>query len=785
MATYDFNSSLSPMDFELLCKDLLEADLNVQLENFREGRDKGIDLRHAPAHSSISLNPTASPSLPQPHLRKIIVQCKRYSSFSNLKSDLQNKELPKIAKLNPERYILATSVSLSPQQADELMEILSPFVQSTGDIYGKERLNSILSKYEDIERRHIKLWIGSSGVLDSIINAGTHAVSREEVERTIAAARLYVQNPSFHHALEILKEHHVCIISGIPGIGKTTLARMLLLYFYHDDFDVVKIESDIVEARALGQHLKPRFYYYDDFLGQTAQADKLNKNEDQKLLDFMASVRDSKNSLFVLTTREYILNQARLNYEKLDRADFDHRTCTIDLSTYSRRIRAEILYNHLYFSKLPLGHLKSLVAERGYLQIIDHKNYIPRVIETLTTATWVGDVPSNQYLKLFLEKLDNPTEIWDHAFKNQLSDADRHLLVVLTTLPVEVTLGDLEEAFVYNAQSTGSLRSKSAFKRALKELEGTFLATRRVKDVILIQFQNPSIRDFMKNLLLAGDFLIETIQSLIFFEQAHWMVETLAERKSTTNTTEMKQLMRLLANAMQRLLDARSCSISVDDSAVHPHVTRSAPNQAARLTQFAETVDEVKDDEDSFFIATKIVALAEGLDTGKTWPSFCLAAAEPLKKLGHLSSAGGLNFIGALKTASMKDPSDFDDFETLAGVMEAFPEEFSQFEREEIRESYGIFAEEFASECARGELDIKDPELIREEASRVDYVGDLLNVETSDAQKILREYADKREQEEEEERNWDRDDEHRGGGRSGASDCSDEEIDSMFGTLGK
>jgi MoxR-like ATPase len=125
-------------------------------------------------------------------------------------------------------------------------------MHSTGDIYGRERLNSILGKYPEIERRHIKLWASSAGVLDALINAGTHVVSREEVERTIAAARLYVRNTSFDEALAILKEQHVCIISGLPGIGKTTLARMLMLYFYERKFDVVKIVSDVSEARAVG-----------------------------------------------------------------------------------------------------------------------------------------------------------------------------------------------------------------------------------------------------------------------------------------------------------------------------------------------------------------------------------------------------------------------------------------------------------------------------------------------------------------------------------------------------
>jgi hypothetical protein len=181
MANYDFTTSLSPLDFELLSKDLLEAELGISLENFKEGRDKGIDLRFAPArlkgssalNSSLLGTPQKAP--------EVIVQCKRYSNFADLKSELKSKELPKIVSLKPERYILTTSVPLSPQQADELRDTLSPFVQTSGDIFGKERLNSLLTKHPEVERRHIKLWIGSSGVLASIINAGTHVVSSEEV----------------------------------------------------------------------------------------------------------------------------------------------------------------------------------------------------------------------------------------------------------------------------------------------------------------------------------------------------------------------------------------------------------------------------------------------------------------------------------------------------------------------------------------------------------------------------------------------------------------------------
>lgn len=787
MADYDFTSCLSPLDFELLSKDLLEAELGIRLENFSEGRDKGIDLRYAPlrgaGHAVFNLASLGIQRKPP----ELIVQCKRYSEFSDLKSTIKNKELAKIQKLQPARYILTTSVSLSPQQAEDIKTMLSPFVQSTGDIYGQERLNSLLTKHPEIERRHIKLWVASAGVLDSIINAGTHLVSREEVERTLAAAKIYVRNTSFDEALTILKQHHVCIISGLPGIGKTTLARMLLLYFYERKFDVVKIVSDVSEARAVGYHNNPRFYYYDDFLGQTAQADKLNKNEDQKLLDFMTSVRDSKDSVLVLTTREYILNQARLHYEKLDREKFDHRTCVIDLSKYSRRIRAEILYNHLHFSDLPLAHLAALVAGRGYLRIVDHKNYNPRLIEFLTSAAWVGKTPSENYVQLFLGHLDNPVAIWEHAFRNQISDAARHLLFVLTTLPTELILSDLEGAFgsLHKAQCSrfGIPHSAIDFKRALKELDGTFVATRKIQEFLLVRFQNPSIRDFLQNLLLGGECLAESIESLHYFEQAQWFFETLHEKKPQVPLKELSKQARSIADAMQRLINAPSCAITVEGAVPSQRVNLHKVNEASRLALIAASVQGVEEAHDSDFIATRIAAFAERLETGKSSPSSCLSAIEPLRALGHLSTAQGQRFVSALKASATNEPSDFDEFETLAGVIDALPDSFTSPELEEIKDAYAGFADDYARDCATGRLDLDDPEVIREEASRVDYIGELLGVDTKAAQKAIRDYATKKEQESEEDRDWDGDDDGpRGGGSS--EECSDGDIDSMFGTLG-
>jgi hypothetical protein len=782
MPNYDFTSALSPLDFEHLSMDLLEAELGLRFESFREGRDRGIDLRYAPASSNSSLGSGNRPPLAK--RAEIIVQCKRYSKYSDLKSVMEREELAKIVALNPHRYVLTTSVSLSPKQVDELTQILFPFVNATDDIYGRERLNALLAKHPEVERRHVKLWVSSAGVLETILHAGTYSVSREEVERTLAAAQIYVKNPSFEEALDILKKHHVCIISGIPGIGKTTLARMLLLYFYRHDFEVVKIESDVSEAREVPYQSKPRFYYYDDFLGQTAQADKLNKNEDQKLLDFMTSVRDSKHALFVLTTREYILNQARLHYEKLAREKLDYRMCVLDLSKYSRRIRAEILYNHLHFSHLPRTHLQALISARGYLKIVDHRNYNPRLIEYLTDSQWVGAVVAGDYFAVFMQNLDNPALIWEHAFDRQISAASCDLLLVLATMPTESRMVDVEKAFGLLHGQGGRAQSRSNewndFRHAVKELDGTFISTRQLGEWVLMQFQNPSIRDFVRGRLLKAPLLEEVLENSVFFEQARWFAEILFdERRYVPRHMSVRYAARIEAT-LKRLADAPSGTIFVHRSEAGEQVAVEPPNRAARLGEiagFSGSTGEIGEDE---FIRTRLQDLEQALRNNEINAADCLVLVDPLRELGLLSTPAGVAFLAALKEKATQ-PRDLDDFKTLGKLTERLPEQFGEAERRAIGESFLAFADQFVADYENEEFGIDDPEEVRTDAVALETLSTTFGVDTQDQQKRLYSHAEQKEQEIEEGRDWRDEGEYEGGGRQ--SECTDGELDSMFGTL--
>jgi hypothetical protein len=150
---YDF-SSLSPTDFERLASDLVSREIGVHFEAFPEGPDDAMDGRHASAEGSV------------------ILQAKHYarSGFSRLKSKMAG-ERPAVELIEPERYILATSVALTPANKSALAIVIGPALKTTGDIFGADDLNALLRRYPDIELTHQKLWAHSTVVLESVVTS--------------------------------------------------------------------------------------------------------------------------------------------------------------------------------------------------------------------------------------------------------------------------------------------------------------------------------------------------------------------------------------------------------------------------------------------------------------------------------------------------------------------------------------------------------------------------------------------------------------------------------------
>lgn len=504
---YDFKT-LSAYDFELLVRDLLQKILGVVIESFKSGRDNGIDLRYASTGD-----------------QSLVVQCKHYAEtgYRGLLASLK-KERPKVNRLAPDRYCVATSVSLSPDMKQEIMAIFAPYCRSEKDIFSSEDLNNLLNLNQDIERQHYKLWLTSTNVLERILHSDLYNQTELLVKRIQQKTRCYVQNKSFFDALALLREYRYCIISGNPGIGKTFLAEILLLEHIRNGFEPVVVRSHISEAFKLLKGNTRQIFYYDDFLGQTGWEDKLGKNEEQSILDFISYVREHEHAAFILTTREYILQQARAVYEKLHASNFDSAKCIIEIGSYTRRNRAHILLNHLYFSDLTPDHKKALALKKNLLTIIDHPNYSPRIVEWMSGLQNIQDCIPAEYPELFIKTLNDPENLWLHAYRKHLTPAARSMLLVLFSFQSAVDIGDLREAYesfrYVEAQRFNSMRAPDEFTAVLDELEGSFIRCERNANALVVAFHNPSVRDFLeKHMSTNSDQALLLCDSLIFYDQ--------------------------------------------------------------------------------------------------------------------------------------------------------------------------------------------------------------------------------------------------------------------------
>lgn len=514
MNNYNFET-LSGNEFEILTRDLLQEEFGFVLESFKSGRDSGIDLRYASGNNN-----------------SLIVQCKHYvgSGGKKLISDLRNQEFAKVKKLSPDRYIIVTSVGLSPHDKDEILKIFSPFI-SLSDILGREDLNNLLARHPKIELNHYKLWLSSINVLESLLKRASINRTQVELERISRKIKYYVQNESYPKAKKILEEQNYCIISGIPGIGKTTLAEALFLDHIGRGFEPVRIYRSIDEGFEMLSQGVSQVFYFDDFLGTTAfDEHSLERNEDKQLLNFLHAMRDSGGTKkLILTSRDYILRQARLSFESIRTTDLKPHLFVIDLHHYTRFNKAEILYNHLYFSDLSTKHISDLIKDKQYLAIIDHPNYSPRVIEWMTQMKNRFPQPEEDFATAFLDALDNPKEIWRYAFDRNLSRQAQYILWVLVSLPDDVKINDIERVFdvfqQHMAKYYGHTIETTDFLDAIEEIEGTFIQIDLLSaDVRTIRFHNPSVRDFLESYLSENLIVIkQLVLSAQFFSQLRWL----------------------------------------------------------------------------------------------------------------------------------------------------------------------------------------------------------------------------------------------------------------------
>lgn len=686
---YDF-LNLSPVDFEELSRDLIQKHFHLYLESFKTGKDGGIDFRC-----------TKDKDLEN----EIIVQAKRYRDFNSLFIELK-REVKKLPNLEPDRYILSTSAGLSPTNKDKIKKLFHPYITSTSDIIGKDDLNNLLGIYGDIESKHFKLWLSSTNILEKIFNAkviNQSIFEKGDMERT---SKVYAENESFSSALKILKSNRVLIISGEPGIGKTTLARVLCMHFLNKMYEeFVFVSESIDEAVQFYKEGVKQVFLYDDFLGRNFLNNSLKNNEEKQIIRFIESIKKTDDKILIFTTREYILNQAKQNYDVFESNELELARYIIDLSSYTQFVRARILYNHIYFSDLPKPYIKELIKKRIYDSIINHRNYNPRIIETILKESWKA-INREQLKEKIIDLLDNPEKVWKQAYELHISDFSKIVLLIVLTTGTPIFEDDLKKALKefcsINGNSYNFRYNQFTYEKSLKELENTFIKIKAdTKNNLYIDFQNPSITDFLTHYLEShNDLIIDIFSSAVFLNQFFHLFIYQAKFKLRGKILLKNNFAEMATNRIIEDFDKLKMStlrtIRDKDHAYSNSVKKEIPNTFGIISIIAREFNLDKFSILKDFLVSKFYSTRSPAKIEMEY----LKAIEKLKFFLQIDS----EFI---LTKTYNEFTYIDNYEIIEKVKELWPEHFTSIilENEEKTDRIYDMIDEFITEFNDGYVD--------------------------------------------------------------------------------
>lgn len=522
---------LNDYEFEVLCRDIMEKKLGIELRNFGKGVDGGIDL----------LDMAKKPN--------VVVQVKHYikSRFSNLRTTLKN-EVDKVKRINPKSYYVCCSCSqsITSNNINEIYNLFEDYMESKDNIMTIEDIDKFLNEPCNVEivRKNFKLWISASNILSEIFNQNIFIDCDVLLSDIAEESKYFVQTDLYEKSKKILDNRRAIIIVGSPGVGKTTLSKMLILYYATQGYKVRYTTngeiSDIKRALSSDKDDK-EVVLLDDCLGQCYF--KIEETQEEELISLIKYIKNNPNKILILNSRVTIFNEAKEKSQSFERfIDSEKiKVHVIDMDNMKTEEKARILFNHIYFNEVPKEYYASLRKNKNYKNIICHKNYNPRIIQYVTEKHRYINEPPENYYNFIMKSLENPKDVWKNEFVDRIKIQDRILMLILYSLTENrIEYSVLEECYNKRLSLNDEIdTSINNFEAVISRLNKSMINVIYDNGEKCIGVLNPSINDYLNSIFWANVPELEKIKkSIIYYEQ----IERCYKSKEEINNVLLKTI---------------------------------------------------------------------------------------------------------------------------------------------------------------------------------------------------------------------------------------------------
>ncbi|MBT2283626.1 restriction endonuclease [Paenibacillus polymyxa] len=498
-------ANLNDVEFEELCKDVMEKKLSTRLRLFSKGRDGGIDLTD------------------NIYNHNIIIQVKHYigSKFPNLRTSLK-KEIDNVHKWKPSQYYICCGMQLTEGNTREIYSMFSDFMLTDQNIITLKEIDEFLQKPEnsDIVRKHYKLWLYASKILDEIYNQNIFIDCETLLSDIEEECNFFVQTKAYEHCIEHLDKSGLLMITGGPGVGKTITSKMIVLYYATQGYRVrYTTNGDIndIKKSLSSEKTSKEIVLLDDCLGQ--HYFNMKQTQENELLSLIKFVKLSNNKKLILNSRITIFNEAK--ERSIDFNNFFQqrkiRNFTINMDEISPLEKAKIFYNHLTHKSIPVDYYNDIKANKNYLKIVNHNNYTPRIIEYVTYPDNYLKLNPLKYFEFIYTNLQNPNDIWKNEFDRRLQEVDRAFLIVLYSLTdTTIEYDVLKKCFENRLLRMKNMDyTRDNFDLVLSRLNQSIINVIDYKGKRYIGVINPSVNDYLKQVFVNNRLELNEVRNSI------------------------------------------------------------------------------------------------------------------------------------------------------------------------------------------------------------------------------------------------------------------------------